>query len=325
MKRTFAAVFAAFGLIVFANTVQADFPNRDLTILVHASPGGGFDAIARALGRYMKPLIPKNVDVIVKNVVGAGGITGTVAMYRAKPDGYTIGHIYADGMLGTQMIRSNVGYDIDKFTWLAVVSSQEAEALLVRRESPYRTVKDLQKAKRVTWGVEGIGIARWIHAFLAANELKIPFDVVAGYGGTGETLPGLLRGDFDVFTQPIDHPSTLPYLRSGEIVPIVNLGESRAKNAPDTPTAIELGYKNLIVKVFRAMVGPPGLPKDLHKKLESILLKTMDSKPYKEWAASFGIPLVPGNGAKAAGDMKVFVQLYSKYRQPMLDVLNRNK
>ncbi len=323
MKRTLAAVVAAFGLIVFANAVHADFPNKNVTILVHASPGGGFDAIARALGRYMKPFIPKDVDVIVKNVVGAGGITGTVAMYRAKPDGYTIGHIYADGMLGTQMIRSNVGYDIDKFTWLAVVSSQEAEALLVRRESPYRTVKDLQKAKRVTWGVEGIGIARWVHAFLAANELKIPFDVVAGYGGTGETLPGLLRGDFDVFTQPIDHPSTLPYIRSGEIVPIVNLGESRAKNAPDTPTAIELGYKNLIVKVFRAMVGPPGLSKDLHKKWEGLLLKTMESKPYKDWAASFGIPLVPGNAAAAAGDMKVFVDLYSKYRQPMLDALKK--
>ena len=323
MKRIFAALVAALGLLVLTNTAQAEFPNRDITILVHASPGGGFDAIARALGRYMKPFIPKDVDVIVKNVVGAGGITGTVAMYRARPDGYTIGHIYADGMLGTQMIRSNVGYDIDKFTWLAVVSSQEAEALLVRRESKYRTVKDLQKAKRVTWGVEGIGIARWVHAFLAANELKIPFDVVAGYGGTGETLPGLLRGDFDVFTQPIDHPSTLPYIRSGEIVPIVNLGESRAKNAPDTPTAIELGYKNLIVKVFRAMVGPPGLPKDLHKKWESLLLKTMESKPYKDWAASFGIPLVPGNAAAAAGDMKVFVDLYSKYRQPMLDALKK--
>ena len=323
MKRTLAAVIAAFGLIVFANTAYADFPNRTVTILVHASPGGGFDAIARALGRYMKPFIPKNVDIVVKNVVGAGGITGTVAMYRAKPDGYTIGHIYADGMLGTQMIRDNVGYDIDKFTWLAVVSSQEAEALLVRKQSPYRTVEDLQKAKRVTWGVEGIGIARWVHAFLAANELKIPFDVVAGYGGTGETLPGLLRGDFDVFTQPIDHPSTLPYIRSGEIVPIVNLGESRAKNAPDTPTAIELGYKNLIVKVFRAMVGPPGLPKDLHQKWEGLLLKTMNSKPYKDWAASFGIPLVPGNAAAAAGDMKVFVDLYSKYRQPMLDALKK--
>jgi tripartite-type tricarboxylate transporter receptor subunit TctC len=323
MKRIFAALVAALGLLVVTNTVQAEFPNRDITILVHASPGGGFDAIARALGRYMKPFIPKNVDVIVKNVVGAGGITGTVAMYRARPNGYTIGHIYADGMLGTQMIRSNVGYDIDKFTWLAVVSSQEAEALLVRRESKYRTVKDLQQAKRVTWGVEGIGIARWVHAFLAANELKIPFDVVAGYGGTGETLPGLLRGDFDVFTQPIDHPSTLPFIRSGEIVPIVNLGESRAKNAPDTPTAIELGYKNLIVKVFRAMVGPPGLPKDIHKKWESLLLKTMESKPYKDWAASFGIPLVPGNAAAAAGDMKVFVDLYSKYRQPMLDALKK--
>ena len=80
MKRTLSALLAAFGLMVFAGTVQAEFPNRDITILVHASPGGGFDAIARALGRYMKPLLPKDVDVIVKNVVGAGGITGTVAM-----------------------------------------------------------------------------------------------------------------------------------------------------------------------------------------------------------------------------------------------------
>ncbi len=321
MKRILAAVFAAFGLAVFAHTVHAGFPDRDLTILVHASPGGGFDAIARALGRSMKPMLPKGVAVIVKNVVGAGGITGTVAMYRAKPDGYTIGHIYADGMLGTQMIRSNVGYDIDKFTWLAVVSAQEAEGLLVRRQSPYRTIEDLQKAKRVTWGVEGIGVARWIHAFLAANELNIPFDVVAGYGGTGETLPGLIRGDFDVFTQPIDHPSTLPYIRSGEIRPIVNLGETRAKNAPDTPTAIELGYENLIVKVFRAMVGPPGLPADRAQKLESLLLKAMTSKPYKDFVAQSGIPLVEASGKKAASDMKVFVELYTKYRQAMLDAL----
>ena len=108
-----------FLLIGVGSAGAADFPTRNITIIVTFSPGGGFDAIARAVGRSMKKYLPEDVHVIIKNVTGAGGVRGTVAAYRAKPNGYTIAHLQANGMLGLQMLRGakKIGFDINKYTW----------------------------------------------------------------------------------------------------------------------------------------------------------------------------------------------------------------
>ncbi|MFQ5849630.1 MAG: Bug family tripartite tricarboxylate transporter substrate binding protein [Candidatus Binatia bacterium] len=324
MKRL-TLVLASLVTLLFLVTpvAQAAFPERNITLIVTFSPGGGFDTIARAIARSMKKYLPKGVSVIVKNVTGAGGVTGTVFVYRAKPDGYTIGHIYADGMLGLQMLKGvkKAGYDIHKFTWLALVGG-ESYGLLLRKDSPYRSVKDLQRAKRVTWGVEGVGVTRWFPAFIAAKELGIPFEVVAGYRGTGESLPALLRGDYDVFTQPIDHPSIVPYLKTGEIRPLVHLSETRAKNAPGVPTAKEVGY-DLVVKLSRAIGAPPGVPADRAKILEDLLLKAMADADYKKFVAKSGIALVPGNARKAKKDLEGFATLYGKYKSDMLRAIGK--
>ena len=83
---------------------QAEFPERNINIVVPFSPGGGYDAIARATARSMKKFVPKGVNIIVKNVTGAAGRRASVFMYRAKPDGYTIAHVQASGMLGDEML-----------------------------------------------------------------------------------------------------------------------------------------------------------------------------------------------------------------------------
>ena len=324
MRKLTGAVFLGITLLMGVGIgAGAEFPNKNITIIVHSSPGGGFDSLARAIGRSMKNYLPKHVKVIVKNVVGAGNVTGTVAMYRAKPDGYTIGHLNADGLLGLQILnpQRDVGYDVNKFTTLARVGG-EAYGILVRKDSPYRSLKDLQQAKRVTWGVEAIGVTRWLPAFMAAKELGIPFAPVSGYGGTGESFPALLRGDYDVFLQPIDHPSTVPLLKSGDARALVNLDKQRAKNAPDTPTAIELGH-NVVIKLLRTMVAPPGLPADKATKLEHLLLKAMADKDYKDFIAGSGIDLVPGNAQEANADLQGFVEIYDKYKEPMLKELKK--
>ncbi|MFQ5853142.1 MAG: Bug family tripartite tricarboxylate transporter substrate binding protein [Candidatus Binatia bacterium] len=317
MKKLTVVIISLAALLLMPAVGKAGFPERNITLVVTFSPGGGFDSIARAIGRSMKKFLPKGVNVIVKNITGAGGITGSVALYRAKPDGYTIGHLYADGLLGLQMLKGagKVGYDINKFTWLARVGG-EPYGLLVRKDSPYRSVKDLQRAKRVTWGIEAIGTGRWFPSIIAAKEMGISFEVVAGYRGTGENLPALLRGDYDVFTQPIDHPSIVPYLKTGEIRPLVNLSETRAKNAPDVPTAREVGY-DLVLKILRAIAAPPGMPANKARVLEDLLLKAMADEDYKKFVAKSGIALVPGNAAKAKASLKGFAALYGKYKSTM--------
>ena len=168
-------------LVAFAQSAAvsaADFPKRNITIIVAGSPGGGL-------------------------------VIGTVAMYRAKPDGYTLGHLFTDGMLGKQLISGveKTGYDVTKFNYIARVGA-EPYSLIVGKNSRFHTLEDLRKAKRVKWGVEGIGVSRWIPTFVTARELGIHMDVVSGYSGTSEGIPAMIRNDFDVYLQPIDHPTT---------------------------------------------------------------------------------------------------------------------
>ena len=286
----------------------AAFPDRNINLIVPFSPGGGYDAIARATARSMKQYLPKGVNVIVKNVTGAAGRRASVFMYRAKPDGYTIAHFQASGMLGDQMLSETpVGFETSKFTWLARVGA-DAFGLHVSAKGPHKSIADLQKVKRVTWGVEGIGVGRWLGSFLAAKAFGIDFHVVAGYGGTGESLPALLRGDFDVWAQPIDHPSVTSYLGT-DLRPVVQLDRKRAVNAPDVQTSYEMGY-DLSFSDLRAFGGPPGIPADRAKILEDLLLRSMTDKLYTDWKKQSSIQLVEGSASSVSEDLKYYENLF---------------
>ena len=136
-------------------------------------------------------------------------------------------------------------------------------------------------------------------SFLAAKAFGIDFNVVAGYRGTGESLPALLRGDFDVWAQPIDHPSVTSYLGT-DLRPVVQLDRKRAVNAPDVQTSYEMGY-DLYFSDLRAFGGPPGIPADRAKILEDLLLKAMRDKEYVDWKNASSIQLVEGRHPRQRG------------------------
>ena len=322
--RKWVAIALWLTLVAFAQSATvsaADFPKKNITIIVAGSPGGGFDRFARAIGATMRKYLPKGVNLVVKNITGGGLVIGTVAMYRAKPDGYTLGHLFTDGMLGKQLISgvAKTGYDVTKFTYIARVAA-EPYSMIVGNNSKFHTLEDLQKAKRVKWGVEGIGTARWIPTFVTSRELGIHMDVVSGYAGTSEGIPAMIRNDFDVYLQPIDHPTTAIYLKSGDVRPILHLHDKRPVNAPKTPTAQEKGF-DLRLYVGRSIVAPPGLPDDRKKILEDLFVKTMDDPEYRAIFAKTNTPVVPGDSKAAQADLDNYVKSYSKYTQAMRDAL----
>ncbi len=322
--RKWVAIALLLTLVAFvqsATVAAADFPKKNITIIVAGSPGGGFDRFARAIGKTMRKYLPKGVHVVVKNITGGGLVIGTVAMYKAKPDGYTLGHLFTDGMLGKQLISGvdKTGYDVTKFTYIARVAA-EPYSLIVGKNSEFHSLEDLQKAERVKWGVEGIGVSRWIPTFVTARELDIHMDVVSGYRGTSEGIPSMIRNDFDVYLQPIDHPATAIYLKSGDVRPILHLHGKRPVNAPDTPTSVEKGH-DLRLYVGRSIVAPPGLPDDRKKILEDLFVKTMNDPEYTAIWAKSNTPVEPGDSKAAEADLANYLKAYSKYTQAMRDAL----
>jgi len=190
----------------------------------------------------------------------------------------------------------------------------------VGRNSPFKNLEDLQQAKRVKWGVEGIGVSRWIPTFVIAKELGIHMDVVSGYAGTSEGMPAMIRNDFDVYAQPIDHPTTASYIKSGDVIPILHLHDKRPVNAPDTPTAMEKGY-DLRLYVGRSIVAPPGLPEERKKILEDLFMKAMTDPEYKEFLAKSKTPIVPGDSEEAEKDLANYIQKYTKHADAMREAL----
>ena len=317
-------VVACIAVFASAPAAQDSFPSRDINLVVTYSPGGGFDSIARAIARSMTKGMPKGLNVIVKNITGAAGVRGTTALYRSKPDGHTIAHLDVQGLIGNQLLRGGkVGYDMGRMTWLARVGF-EPVGIMVNAKSAYHAVDDLRKAKTLKWGVLAIGGPIWQQSFVAAKALGIPFSgVVSGYRGNSETIPALLRGDFDaIATVPVS-PAVLPLVRDREIrVPVV-LGKKRYATLPDVPTAKEATGTEFLIGVIRAIAAPPGLPADRAKVLERLLVNAMADADYRDFLKKSGQPLVPGNAAETKDLVALAQGTVEKYSAAMAKAMGR--
>src|SRR5665811_2116451 len=88
-----------------ASEPAEDFPTDDITWIIPYSPGGGFDTYSRGVARLLPKHLPGNVNVIPENIEGAGGRRGTATLYRADPDGHTIGIINVPGAIVTELLQ----------------------------------------------------------------------------------------------------------------------------------------------------------------------------------------------------------------------------
>ena len=139
-----AAAFGAVALTM-AGTAGAAFPEKNITFIIPYGPGGGFDTYVRKIAPVMAKHLGGKVNVVPKNVAGAGGRKALNVVYRAKPNGYTIAVFNMPGMLLDKILGRKTTFDIDKFTWLGRIA-QSKYVLAVGKKSPYQSVKALQKA-----------------------------------------------------------------------------------------------------------------------------------------------------------------------------------
>src|SRR5690242_16292636 len=99
-----------------AQPAAAAYPEQDITLIIPSVVGGGFDTIARALMPAFERALPNRVSIVPQNVPTLGGGRSASIVYRAKPDGYTIGLFNVPGMLVVQQ-QGDVSYDLTKITW----------------------------------------------------------------------------------------------------------------------------------------------------------------------------------------------------------------
>ncbi|MDF3856865.1 MULTISPECIES: Bug family tripartite tricarboxylate transporter substrate binding protein [Achromobacter] len=249
-----------------AGPAQAAWPERPITLIIPAAPGGTTDISARLIADKLSARLGQ--QVIVENRAGAAGIIGAQALARAKPDGYTL----LMGNIGPNAINyalyKTLPYKAADFAPVTLVISVP-NVLVVNEASPARSVADLRaEAQRdpskVSFGSSGAGQSPHLSAELFKQRADIAGTHIP-YKGAGPAVAALLGRQF---TFMIDNlPSSMPYIQSGKLRALAVTSDKRLAELPDVPTMAEAGVKDMVVTAWFGLVAPAGTPSDVVDKL----------------------------------------------------------
>ena len=281
-----AALIAA--ACVFGTPAQAAFPDRPITLIVPWAAGGGTDAVARQIAMMLERDLKQPVNVV--NRIGGSGVVGHTAISSAAPDGYTIGMITLEinmmHWVGLTTLTST------EFTPFALMNT-DAAAIHVRADSPFKTVKELFahiKANPNKVVASGSGQGGSWHLALAGlmqAEGVSPLSIRwVPSTGAATALTDLAAGGVDFVATSMPEAEAL--LKTGRLRSLVFMSGKRAANFPDVPTVDEATGHKWHKGVWRAIVGPKGMAKDIATQYETLLKKVYDSSEFQEFMSKRG-------------------------------------
>ncbi len=303
-----AAVVSGFA----GHAGAAGFPERDITFIIPNQVGGGFDAYVRAIAPVMEKYLPHKVNVVPLNVPAGGGAKGVNQLYRARPDGYTIGILNIPGLFVLQ--ARGGGYDLAKFTWLAGLG-RDSYALAVPWNSPVKSVADLKAlsaTRPVKFTTNGPDGTAYGVTLIATDLLGIRMQLITGYKGSSEYVAAAVRGDGDAVI------TNLPILERFEASQSLRLLASFTTDGtrPDLPNAKALAEPQLAdISVARMVAAPPNLPPDIKKILVEAIDKAVSDPEVVALSKKTGMGLALQSPDEVAADVRSQANFFDKWRK----------
>src|ERR1700733_12555119 len=271
-----AGVVAQIG----AAPAQTGFPTKAVHLFVPYPAGGAVDILARTLGDELS----KNwgQPVIVENRPGAGGLVASQALVASAPDGYTL-MVVASGHATNPFLYPKITYDTFKdFTPISLLASSP-NILLVRADSPFRTLGDmiaLARAKpgSLSFGHAGNGTSTHLAGELLKDLARIDINAIS-YKGGAPAVNDLLGGQIPMSFN--NGPESGAQLAAGTLRALAVTTMSRAPFLPDVPSMAETvpGYDT---EVWWGLLGPAGMPPDLMAKLSHDFIAALNTDTVKE-------------------------------------------
>jgi tripartite-type tricarboxylate transporter receptor subunit TctC len=290
--RILGALATGLSLLLLPAPVAAqDFPNRPIRLIVPFPAGGPNDIIARVIGQRMAELTKQ--PVLIDNRGGQGGVLGTDAVAKAKPDGYTIA-ISSAGALAISPSMEKVAYDTLKDLQAITLVAKVPEMLVVATNVPAKDMNELvalAKAQPGKLNFASSGPGSLPHLAGELLKLTAKIDIVhVPYRGAAPAVNDLLGQQVQMVF--LDLPVILPQIEAGKLRPIAIGSPERAPTAMEVPTTAEAGMPDLKIENWYGMVAPAGTPAAIVATLNRIATEAMRDPLVKEKLASQGATLV---------------------------------
>jgi tripartite-type tricarboxylate transporter receptor subunit TctC len=272
-------------------------------VVVPAAAGGVTDTPARLVTNRMRESIGQSF--VVENQGGAGGILAAENVKRAPPDGYTLLYVNAatHGLLPA--LKKSMPYDALKDFVPIAMAVRAPLAIVVRSESPYKTLADLVKeanTKALNYGSPGPGNTSHLIGLMLAQASKTPMQAVH-YRGEAPMIQDLISGQVDFAASNIIRT----HVEAGTLRVLATTGEKRWFAFPDAPTLKELGYP-VEYYAWNGFVAPAGTPQTVVDRINKSANTALADPDVIKALQANGFEIVGGAPEVFANAMRSYIR-----------------
>lgn len=269
-----------------------EWPTRYITEIVPFGPGNSVDIVGRLLAGRMSELLGQ--QVIVENIAGAGGSTGTARAARAAPDGYTIVIGGADTMAQNQTLFEKPSYD-PTTDFIPIALAVDLPLVLVGRNSlPPTSLKDLipylkAHQDKMQFGSSGVGGATHLACAQVMQAVGVSLAHVP-YRSSAAGIQDLVSGNLDLYC-PVAS-AALPQIQAKTIKFFGVLTDQRSPLLPDLPTAAEQGLPGIHGNYWLGLFAPAGTPAPIAAKLTQAAMSALETPDVESRLRDVGAAVV---------------------------------
>ena len=300
-----AAIWAATP--THAQSVAQFYSGKQITLIVGASAGGGYDTQARLVARHLGKHVPGNPTIIVQNMPGAGSLTATNYIQNgAAKDGSVLALVMRSMLLIKNWSPATVRFDLSQINWIGSINSEVA-VTAAWHTAPHKTVRDLFDKEIIVGGTTGVDPETTPRLFNALLGTK--FKIVNGYPGTTEIILAMERGevqgigDWSWSSMKTARPD---WLRDGKITLLMQAALQRDPELPDLPSALDFVKNDADRKVMelyltqktvaRPVIAPPEIPSERLAALRAGFIALAKDKEFIADAQNTRLEVAPISG-----------------------------
>lgn len=276
-----------------AASAQDKYPSKPVHIIVPFAAGGATDVLTRVAAAELSKRLGQSF--VVENVTGAGGMIGAAQAIRANPDGYTL-LAGSPGPITIMPVISSrpVGYDVEKDIVPVTLIADSPGAMVVGKNSPYKSVQDVLAAAKaapgkLSCGSSGVGAFSHLNCELfkslaGINVVHVP------YRGAAPALVDLVGGQFDFLIE--NYPSPQKLIDAGEARLLAVTSSKRFPLKPSAPTLIESGVPGHVMSAWIGLMAPKSTSPEIVNLLQRELAAAFKEPAVQKRMNDMGV--VPG-------------------------------
>lgn len=293
---------------------QSDYPSRSIHMIIPLAAGSAVDVAARVLTQRMGSELGQTF--YLENIPGSAGLIGAERVARSAPDGYTIGGFNDSVLTMVPNIYKTSWDPLADFTPVSLVGTIEW-GLVVKPDSPYKTVADFIKAAKanpgkINYGSGGSGSPQHLAMAIFAGKAGIDLTHVPYKGATPAAI-AVAAGEVDAAFQGLGTVTSL--LAAGKLRLLAVSTPQRLPQYPDVPTVTESGLPDFFFNSWFAIVAPKGTPKPIVDRLYGAMKTSLEDPEVRKQLVAQGLTIRGTKPDEFAAALKNQFALYRKVIQ----------